>query len=481
MNIYYNIQSPIQSDKTLRKIVDAYLSKNVTESFYSRAVTYGVKDSEFDTKEFSIFRRKINTLELDRIRKLDERKVKKYSIAKKSFILNTLLEKQIGKAEAVQYPTYEQYKLVMKYSNEEILDRYDAIKNGTTDSLSKEDKAILNLIDGYLIENRHKFKGLAGYHVYADTLEDYAETNGDLKYKIYLNLPYNQLYKFADKYMEICRDKKIPYTFKLMSPISDSPKRSERMCIYCEKETFYQTIDIIRAIKSANPELAPNEPPIMAGILDGWIGIGSDPAEASYNQYRADCIERALEKYFSGIPTDKAKRMLKNNPQILDEIRNAIEQEAREMRIATTKFCFTKVGNMSIKEQDKNYRGRKFKIDHSKLRIQGLAPDRLRIDGMAARKPKKKKRRINDAMFNQYARTRIEYGIDSPEMQDLLNMFVCDINTLYPDDFSMFSVDNCPNMREKKSRQRQQQPQRKANTRNNSRVKRENDFSPFEL
>ena len=410
MNIYYNIKNPIESNKVLGKIVDAYLS-NENIPFYGRVVQYGEEKSKFDQKEFSEFKEKIDCLEFDRIRKLKEKEVKKYSLVNKSYLISQLYKKIIGTDISRKYPSYQQYKLVMKYSNEELLKMYNAVKSKK--NTSKEDKLIVSIVDEFNVNN-HVFNWLAGYHVYEDELEGYAENNDELKYKIYLNIPYNQLYKFADKFMEICRDKKIPYNFKVLSPIHDRPNRSEKMCIYCEKENFYKTIDIIRAIKSANPELQPKNPPIMAGILDGWIGIGSDPEETSYNGHRAKCIETALNKYFSGMSTSDAKKLLKKNPHILNEIREEIMKEAKNLGIATNKFCFTRVGNLKIKEQDKKYSGRKFKLNHNKLRIQGLQGKNIRIKNI------QKNKRSFDEIFDIYAQTRLQYGNDSLELCNLI-------------------------------------------------------------
>jgi len=172
MNIYYNIKSPIESDKNVRKIVDAYLkSKENGESLYGSAVSYGEQDSKFNEKEFSIFRRKIENLELKRIRRLDEKDVKKYNLAKKIPMVRAIVEKIVGRGATREFPNYEQYKLVMNHSNEEIFMRYDAIKNGKKKSLSREDKAIVSLLDDYLINEVHTFNGIAAYHVYEDELE----------------------------------------------------------------------------------------------------------------------------------------------------------------------------------------------------------------------------------------------------------------------------------------------------------------------
>ena len=76
MNTYYNIKSPIESNKGLRKIVEAYLNDDSKKSFYSRSVTYGEQNNKFDDKEFGKFQDKINCMEFDRIRALDEKMIK---------------------------------------------------------------------------------------------------------------------------------------------------------------------------------------------------------------------------------------------------------------------------------------------------------------------------------------------------------------------------------------------------------------------
>lgn len=376
MNIYSNIQNPIDTDEGLIRIIKAYLNTtNTNSSFYGRAVSYGEKTTKFNENEFYNFKRKIDSLELNRIRKLDKSKAKFHSIIHNNILVKSLLNLFPNIRDCIKsiqvYPSYTQYGLVQKYTNKQLLDKYKILSKCDTDFLSDEEKDILNLFDDYIL-NRHSFNNLAGYHVYGDDLEEYAKYDGERKFKIYINLNYNQLYKFADKYMEICRNTGIPYTFKVLSPLHDRPNRAEKICIYCDQENFYKTIDIIKAIKSANPELKPGTPPIMAGTLDGWIGIGSDPKNTSYNSMRAECIETALDNYFEGISNKEGLKMIKNNPKVINDIRNAIYDEAKKRGIANEKFCFTNFGNKDIQEEDHNYSSKDFKLDHRKLRIKGL-------------------------------------------------------------------------------------------------------------
>lgn len=423
MNIYDKIKNPIYSDKGLRKIVDAYLDDS-ERSFYSRAVSYGEKNNRFNEEEFNKFKRMIDNKELDNIRAYSTSEVikksfkaslanhvKNYSLLSKSNRLNKIASNYFR----CNPPTYKMYNYVKNHSNEEILNRYEQIMAGNT-KISINDQIIINIMDEYIL-NKHKFDRLAGFHVYQHELEKTEIKDLEKKYKIYINLNYDQLYKFAAKYMEICKKANVEYTFKLLSPITDIPDRSEKMCIYCDEENFYQTIDILKAIKGANRGLKPGNPPIFAGVLDNWIGIGSDPRDKSFNGHRAECIEKALDNYFKGMTKNQAKKMIEKNPKLLKEIREAIENEASSMRIATKKFCFTRIGNNRIKNVDNNYKSGDLVLDKSALKIEGLTGNGN-----------------SGAYFDKYVDTRLKYGKDSVEVQELIKKIkvVSDNSTAQP-------------------------------------------------
>lgn len=381
MNIYDKIKNPLDSDKLLKKIVEVFLSSNSQDEMYSNAVEYGEKDVKFNEREFYRFKRMIDKQELNNIRSFKRKEVKKDNIKAKlaNFVKSDGILSHIKKVNlaALDYlrfnpPTYKMYEYVKNHTNNEILNKYEEIKQGKK-HFNKEDRLVLSIIDGYIM-NKHNFskKNIAGYHVYQDELEKKECSDLKDKYKIYLNINYNQLYKFAAKYMEICRKTNVEYNFKVMAPISDVPNRSEKMCIYCNEKNFYQTIDIIKAIKSANPELKTGKPPIFAGVLDKWIGIGSDPKGTSYNYSRSECIWNALSKVFKDVSKEKAKKVVLNNPSILNKIRKAIKIEANSMSIATDKFCFDKKGNNRIRKIDRKYKNHMIRLDKKKLKIEGL-------------------------------------------------------------------------------------------------------------
>lgn len=406
MKIYNKIKNPLNDKKNIKKLVEAYFkARENNENFYGHMVKCGSKNEEFDNKEFANFKRHIEKMELKDIRSFNEKDVKRKRIITENKVVRFFMQRLPGLNSMLSYmernyPKYSEYLVAKKYSDDKIFSMYDKIKksNKPYSSLSKDEEAILGIMDRYVV-NRHSFPGLAGYHVYSDMYSDGIKRKKEPHYKLYLNLNYNQLYKFAEKYMEVCKAEKIPYLYKVMSPVKDSPDRTEKMCIYCTEEEFGKVVDIVRAIKKANPELNPSKPPITAGVLDGWIGIGSDPTAGrmSHNGLRAKCVEQALNEYFKGMSTRKAKKVIKNNPKALAEIKMEIDRQAEKMGIVPDKFCFTQVGNEAIKKEDKKYKSKPLHISNSKLRIKGL----------------------KKTYFDEYVNIRNQYGKDSRQVRDL--------------------------------------------------------------
>ena len=421
MKIYEKIENPIDNDENLKRIVDAYFDSKEDEDipFYMQMVSRYAEDDTFNRGEFEKFKRLIGVASLKKSKEdIQNAKSKKYT-GKKDTI--EFVKSERKKRRAFRYTTnrfrrlmYKQFILrnarllrnktyIDKYTPEEFMEIYDKFSksDGHSRIVCSEDEKNMYFIMTGLIKNNHVEPGLAGYHIYSKFMEDDKSDLNNRQYKLYLNIGYDHLYKFAKKYMEVCKLEGIPYSFKVLSPDTDKPDRAEKMCIYAPIEEIFKVIDIVRAIIDANPGLLISNPPVTAGKFDGVIGFGCDPnnREHSYNSLRAECIYEALEDYFGNIPIEEAKEIVHDNPQAIQQIRAKIKILADKYNIEQEKFCFSDGMEELFMEAEDNYVSKPLKFDKSELRIDGIKP----------------------SLFSTYTRLRAIYGKDSPEVREFFS------------------------------------------------------------
>ena len=372
MKIYEKIENPINNDEILSKIIETYIKDMpYTHYFYSSIVRCYAEGNKFNRDEFKKFERIIRFTDIDEARSklpMEERQS---------------LEK---------YTAEEIDKIFMK----------TLVKFKLDPSLlyGKSDEAIIHRLVESFMGNHGDFY-TAGYHVYDKSIQKDKSALEEKLYKIYLNISYDHLYKFALKYMEVCKKEGIPYAFKVLTPDRDVASRSEKICIYANKDEILKVIDIVRAIIDANPGLLILNPPITTGKIDGLIGFGCDPGIRGYsfNKLRVAIIGEVLDEYFKGISGRKARKMIEGNPQAIQQIRAKIKALADKYKIDQETFCFSDGRGELFKEAEENYVSEPLKCDESELRIDDINPTEL----------------------SEYTRLRVLHGKDSPEVMEFLS------------------------------------------------------------
>lgn len=136
------------------------------------------------------------------------------------------------------------------------------------------------------------------YHIKSRNIYNKTKEEEELKktrHRLYINIDLNNIYKFSEIFMKKCEEKNLPYYFK----ISVVP-RNDTFIIYSNTYFLEKYIEILREIKMENPDIVntTHKPPILTGVIDKWIGYGSEPAREknSFNMIRCECIQKAIRK-----------------------------------------------------------------------------------------------------------------------------------------------------------------------------------------
>ena len=115
--------------------------------------------------------------------------------------------------------------------------------------------------------------------------------------RLYVNCSKKDLMKILHIFIDKCEKQNLPSYFKYSS---DEDTRADQIVIYSNLADLSEYIHILQEIGSENPDILQrcNKPPILAGTIDGWIGIGDEPSiiGKSYTEIRASIIKSTLQK-----------------------------------------------------------------------------------------------------------------------------------------------------------------------------------------
>ena len=111
-------------------------------------------------------------------------------------------------------------------------------------------------------------------------------------------------YEFAKKFEEKCIENHMEFLYEVANPYNediDECFRSDKLKIYFTEYCKEKYLAYIEEIREDNPRFDYRETPILAGNIDGWIGVEYNEKDESYNSNRARCIEEAIEEVFEGV------------------------------------------------------------------------------------------------------------------------------------------------------------------------------------
>lgn len=122
----------------------------------------------------------------------------------------------------------------------------------------------------------------------------------EVQHRLYVNCDSTYIHKIIYEFCNLCIARGIPYYLKYCK----EGGRDDCIVFYCPTEQLGDYINILRSIKYvSNINQHIHKPPVLTGVVDGWIGYGSEPDESSrdsFNSKRAthlsDCIFSVTHK-----------------------------------------------------------------------------------------------------------------------------------------------------------------------------------------
>lgn len=175
------------------------------------------------------------------------------------------------------------------------------------------------LINAYEKYSFNKYDNAYFKYFEINSISGYHKPSVEINHRLYINLDCLHNHDFAMKYIKKCEENNIPYEFK----IDESGCRDDAVVIYVNDKFLHNTIEIIKEIKSENPDIfiGMKRPPIFCGIIDGWIGYGSEPTcknpKKSFSSLRSDIIENVFSDEVLKYVENNYKSQIRYNGSII--------------------------------------------------------------------------------------------------------------------------------------------------------------------
>lgn len=143
----------------------------------------------------------------------------------------------------------------------------------------------------------------------------------NIEHRLYLNTENIDTEKIALLFAKKCAEQLLPFYFKF----DNYGNRDDTIVIYSDTENLGKYIEILRQIKNENSEIffRIKKPPVLTGKIDGWIGYGSEPTIllngklASFNQIRAEAIEKGIKKSLNDWIFNNKNEKIKYNDRVI--------------------------------------------------------------------------------------------------------------------------------------------------------------------
>ena len=272
-DLYNSMSNPLDNDQFLDYLIDCYSdSKNI----YNSITRFNLSQKQYHKGEYYPAKR-------------DAFWVKMFNIWKSSVL--SLSDKQISYAQQNNPGYYGRLVELINYlkSMPEVktADEFWALANDEN-----------NLISRYGFQTLGEYS--SWYHIDSAELSFHKHRRPPVEHRLYINGESIDTFDIASLFTDKCMEVGIPFYYKF----DDYANRDDSLVIYSSSKYLKYYIEILRQLKKDNPELFSRicDPPAMSGVIDGWIGYGSEPTTdshgklRSFNEVRSNALERALNK-----------------------------------------------------------------------------------------------------------------------------------------------------------------------------------------
>lgn len=162
----------------------------------------------------------------------------------------------------------------------------------------------------------------------------------NIEHRLYLNTNDKDTYKVVNELINMCEQKNILYYFKF----AEQCKRDDSIVIYCSTQDLPKYIEVIKSIMVKYPDIKSRlgKPPLLTGIIDNYIGYGTEPIEGtkeSYTSRRTNIIEETIDEETTKWVLNNISRRIKLNDKEINFyqliVSNITNYVINEMRINT--------------------------------------------------------------------------------------------------------------------------------------------------
>ncbi len=347
MNLYDKIKNPFEDAETIRAIIKNFSDNNVLSSgeMYNFIVKNNNESIDNDLYMDS-FEENIYWPLLENDWKKQEDKAVKDPLLKKIFDRFGSYKELYNYIKSLDKETRDALEKYNEYSkgknpDTQLVNKDKTILQGKT-SHDRELRVAYNLYE--MLPKLHRFQSqkLMGFH-FDSNRHDGTVNKENAEIKFYINAGEDS-FKFAKLFLDKCREAKVDsYYFKVVDPVYREEKRDDKLCIYSTIEHSKTFLEFITEIQKENPDITFRKPPLTAGTIDNFIGVGTDTLDnkCSYNQTMSDVVYETLNAIC--IEKDIKHRDLysyvEKNPTILDSIKGKFIQGCIAKGCSKDKIC----------------------------------------------------------------------------------------------------------------------------------------------
>lgn len=327
MDLYDSIRNPLDDLDTIKTIIEAYSdSKKNNRSFYHTLLEWNSREKQIAGGynpyiEDVISFWKFNKWKDNIINMTPEKYAKIYGDTNGFYstefnILQSFL-KQID--ATISQKNFEEFKNEMK-NNPRLRNAYEKydyeINQSGWDYVSSA-----HLLEGELINVQHRL------YINCDSVSKY-----------------NVITKIIDNFSE----NNIPIHFKY-----NDADRDDTIVLWTDDKNLLNTVNMLISIKERLPKNACYTPPVLSGIIDGWLGYGSEPTtllngeQTSFNRIRTEAIRLAINNVYTKYISSHVNasvlsefEIAERNPSFIQAIRNEIIRISKQYGIDENNFCF---------------------------------------------------------------------------------------------------------------------------------------------